>query len=363
MDEMIEQVNPTHVSLDDLEELISGLSAEEIEELAECDPDDSSMPPSLRCAYKCDKDATGEINKSKLSDGLKDIALSIPDKVEKLKFVPGVKRGKVYIPKVEEVEVKSESESEDEEEIKRNYEDDEKAEQTREFLAALDLATPTDIIDIADILGVTFQDDCTYTPLKVYPAAGPNDTNIDDVIKKATDNDAELMEINLNNIQHITKEKWELLFNALKNNNNVEALSAANCNLTDTIVKLLCQTLESNTAIRQLNLESNSVTGGMVLNIIKATGNTKTLEELKVANQYSNKYLGSSIEYALAEIIPKFPHLVKLGVNMEFRDTLNKCASALLRNLDRRRQQEDRTFSLKLDNTGKTGPKIVQDKR
>jgi len=39
MDEMIEQVTPTHVSLDDLEDLINSLSAEEIEELAECDPD------------------------------------------------------------------------------------------------------------------------------------------------------------------------------------------------------------------------------------------------------------------------------------------------------------------------------------
>ena len=56
------------------------------------------------------------------------------------------------------------------------------------------------------------------------------------------------------------------------------------------------------------------------------------------------------------------PHLVKLGVRMEFRDSLNKCAMALAKNLDRRRQTEDRTFSLQLDKTGKTGPKIVKDK-
>ena len=29
------------------------------------------------------------------------------------------------------------------------------------------------------------------------------------------------------------------------------------------------------------------------------------------------------------------PHLVKLGVRMEFRDSLNKCALALAKNLDR----------------------------
>jgi len=66
MDEMIEQVAPVHVTLDDLEDLIGALSLEELEELAECDPDDSSMPPSMRCAYKCKKEATewkGEENR------------------------------------------------------------------------------------------------------------------------------------------------------------------------------------------------------------------------------------------------------------------------------------------------------------
>ena len=76
MDEMIEQVAPTNVSLDDLEDLINSLSPDEVAELAECDPDvsldagykecllyrddvqDSSMPAYMRCAYRCDKEAT-----------------------------------------------------------------------------------------------------------------------------------------------------------------------------------------------------------------------------------------------------------------------------------------------------------------
>ena len=43
MDEMIEQVAPTNVSLDDLEELINSLSPDEVAELAECDPDVRKM--------------------------------------------------------------------------------------------------------------------------------------------------------------------------------------------------------------------------------------------------------------------------------------------------------------------------------
>jgi len=183
------------------------------------------------------------------------------------------------------------------------------------------------------------------------------------VIKQATSNDGELIEINLNNIKHISDQKWSALFSALKDNSVVESLSAANCDLTDRIIQELCDCLESNKTIRALNLESNSVSSEMVLNIVKATINTKGLEELRVANQFSGQFLGSATEYALIELLAKAPHLVKLGVRMEFRDSLNKCAVALAKNLDRRRQMEDRTFSLQLDKTGKTGPKIVSDKR
>ena len=127
-------------------------------------------------------------------------------------------------------------------------------------------ATPTDIQDIADILGVTFQEHCMATPLKVardckktydgiyigvqvYPAEAPNNTNIDEVIKQATANDPELQDINLNNLKYISKEKWAALFAALKDNSVVECLSACNCDMTDTIANLLCECLEVSSSI------------------------------------------------------------------------------------------------------------------
>jgi len=337
------------------------LSPDEVAELAECDPDDSSMPPYMRCAYRCDKEPTqwkGEENREALSQALKDQALAVADKEEAVKWVAGTVRGKVYVPRVEEVQTK-EYDSDDDDEAPQHtttvsYDD--------EYGQALMTATPTDIQDIADILGVTFQEHCMATPLKVYPAEAPNNTNIDEVIKQATANDPELQDINLNNLKYISKEKWAALFAALKDNSVVECLSACNCDMTDTIANFLCECLESNKTLRALNLESNSITADMVLSIIKSTANTKGLEELRVSNQFTGQFLGSALEYAIIELLPKVPHLVKLGVRMEFRDSLNKCAMALAKNLDRRRQNEDRTFSLQLDKTGKTGPKIVRDK-
>ena len=79
---------------------------------------------------------------------------------------------------------------------------------------------------------------------QVYPAEAPNNTNIDEVIKQATANDPELQDINLNNLKYISKEKWTALFGALKDNSTVESLSAANCDLTDTVAQFLCECLE-----------------------------------------------------------------------------------------------------------------------
>jgi len=368
MDEMIEQVAPTHVTLDDLEELMASLSAEEMEELAECDPDDSSMPPSMRCAYKCAKQPApeGKVDMEKMKVALKDQALAIPDKKEEVKWERGTIRGKAYVPKVEEVVKKKSDDSDDEDNDGGGYQkqdDNANFQLDAEYSDALEMATQSDILDIADILGVTYQDHCEASKLKKFPTEAPNATNIDEVVKAAQANDTELMEINLNNIHNISREKWEALFAALKNNEHVESFSAANCDITDTVAQMISNCLENNQSIRQLNLESNSVSADMMINIIKSTMNSKTLEEFRVANQHNCHHLGSAIEYALVDLIPKVPHLVKLGVAMEFRDSLNKCAMALAKNMDKRRLAEDRSFTLKMDKSGKTGPKIISEKR
>ena len=161
-----------------------------------------------------------------------------------MEWVPGTIRGKVYVPKVEEeVVTKKEYDSDDEDDVKTESTHNSSMldEETNQ---ALMTATAGDIQDIADILGVTFQEHCMATPLKVYPAEAPNNTNIDEVIKQATANDPQLQDINLNNLKYISKEKWTALFSALRDNSTVESLSAANCDLTDTVAKFLCECLE-----------------------------------------------------------------------------------------------------------------------
>ena len=48
------------------------------------DPDDKHMPASVRTAYRCEKDPTGDLNRDSLINCINEIALNTPDAEEKI---------------------------------------------------------------------------------------------------------------------------------------------------------------------------------------------------------------------------------------------------------------------------------------
>ena len=48
----------------------------------------------MRCLYICEKTVTGEVDRDKMLTHLKEEAVAIPDKEERVAFVPGTIRGK-----------------------------------------------------------------------------------------------------------------------------------------------------------------------------------------------------------------------------------------------------------------------------
>ena len=50
------------------------------------DPDDKHMPASVRTAYRCEKDPTGDLNRDSLINCINEIALNTPDAEEKVKI-------------------------------------------------------------------------------------------------------------------------------------------------------------------------------------------------------------------------------------------------------------------------------------
>ena len=55
---------------------------------------DSSVPPSLRCLYHCDKSPSNIVNRNHLIRFLRDNAMNAPIKEDIVPFTAGKKRGK-----------------------------------------------------------------------------------------------------------------------------------------------------------------------------------------------------------------------------------------------------------------------------
>ncbi|XP_055381501.1 tropomodulin isoform X3 [Condylostylus longicornis] len=328
----------------DVDTLLSQLSPEEINLLAkEVDPDDSFLPPSQRCSYECEKSSTGPLNRKKLIEHINKQAIEAPDLPEFEPYVKGTVRGKKWIPPPQ-----SQREAEADEQIAIDM--------GEEYEHALSSASQEEIIDLAAILGfhsMMNQDQYHASLLnkgqpvglgwdgitksstqKVYPMEPPNQTDVEDSIKKVKDDDSKLIELNLNNIKSIADEKFEQLFKALPENEHLEVLSLTNVGLTDRHALLLAEAIEKSKTLRVLNVETNFISPPMIVALVKALLKCRTVEEFRATNQRSS-VLGNKIEMEITELVEKNNSLLRLGLHLEYNDARHRVAAHLQRNIDR----------------------------
>lgn len=178
----------------------------------------------LRTAYRCEKEATGELNRDTLINYINEIALNTPDAEEKVKYEQGVKRGKVYVPKYTE-EQQASMEKTESSQVRLDPEEEE----------ALSNATLNDIMALADILNTNPQDfvmEAYADPLQYFEPDPPNTTNPKEVLEKLQSNDKETKDVCLNNVAGISEQLFCDIFNAIKNNDQLTKLSACNCDVS-----------------------------------------------------------------------------------------------------------------------------------
>lgn len=227
-----------------MEDLLAALSPEEVSHLVDemaADPDDKHMPASARSvlgdiksqlklcvsrtAYRCEKEATGELNRDTLINYINEIALNTPDAEEKVKFEPGVMRGKQYVPKYTEAE-SADMEKAESGQVRLDPEEEE----------ALSNATLDDIMALADILNTNPQDfvmEAYADPLQYFEPDPPNTANPKEILDKLNANDKETKDVCLNNIAGISEQLFCDIFNAIKNNDQITKLSACNCDVSN----------------------------------------------------------------------------------------------------------------------------------
>jgi tropomodulin len=325
-----------------VDEILAKLSPQELEQLSnEVDPDDTLLPPSQRCKDQTSKDPTGPLNRRQLIQYLTKYAIEQEDWPENKRFEPGVKKGRVFVPKVQS------SDSKDEIPIMLDLDDDSSK--------ALSSATESDLVDLAGILGLhsmlnqdqyyasitnksqrlgdKFESVVKSTPLKPSKIEPDNTTDPIQTAEQLVRNDPSLEEANLNNIKHITRDTFKKLFESLKTNTNLKTLSLCNVGLTDGPTSKLVEALRENKTLRTINLESNFLSGSMIRNLIEALLEQQTVLEFRACNQRP-QILGNRIEMDITKLVEKNNSLLRLGLNFDVPDARMRVAKHLQDNND-----------------------------
>ncbi|KAM3174534.1 hypothetical protein ACTXT7_010348 [Hymenolepis weldensis] len=204
------------------------------------------------------------------------------------------------------------------------------------WIAALNNATDDELIDLAAILGFTgmmnqvqfhasienrgqvgggFRGVAKGEQLKIIPDEPPNMT--DDSIQKLSADDASLTVLNLNNIKTMSAEVVSRLCTALGENTKLKELHMAATNLTSAMVEPMILALKVNHTLEVLNLESNFITGDMILKILDAiSGNKSAVTDLRLSNQ-RQRVLGVQMEQEITQMVLQNPRLNNLGLDFD----------------------------------------------
>uniref|UniRef100_A0AAR2L1Q3 Tropomodulin 4 (muscle) n=1 Tax=Pygocentrus nattereri TaxID=42514 RepID=A0AAR2L1Q3_PYGNA len=326
----------------DEDAILRGLSAEELEqldyELQEMDPENAILPAGFRQRDQTKKNPTGPFDRNALMDYLEKQAMEHQDREDLVPFT-GEKKGKKFIPKPGTGQIPIEEQIELEPELEE----------------ALKNATDAEMCDIAAILGMyTLMSNKQYYDAldtfgaianteginsvvkpdvyKIYPDEPPNDTNVEDTLRRIEKNDSSLREVNFNNIPDIPIPTLREIFHAMKKNTHVLSLSIVATRSNDPVAHAIAEMLTENTTLQSLNIESNFITAEGMMAIIKAMSENSTLAEIKIDNQ--RQKLGDSVEMEIASMLENNPSILKIGYHFTQQGPRARAAMAITRNND-----------------------------
>ncbi|XP_065842038.1 tropomodulin-3-like [Oscarella lobularis] len=336
------------MDLDDIDAALADLTEDQLKELDdEMDPE--LLPARDRQRSSTTKEPTGEFDRARLRDFMTEEAKSSTVGADYIPFEKRT-RGKVY-KRPEKASSRAPrtttTTTTDMDEIDR-------------LLAGM---SADDIGDLADAIDCDETDQvwtglkrATKAPSRNRAGSGTrmvfsytkdlqsHDVDPDEVIQRVADNDATLVEVNLNNHSRMDGEARRDLLSALPGNDHVVKLQLANIRFDDDDAKILAEHLESNRTIRVLNLESNRLTATGVRVLIKSLLKNQTVEEFRVENQYN--LLGTRTEMEVAKYLEKNKGLLKLGLTVKGGGARQMIDKYLIRNNDEARRRR-RTNSLK----------------
>ncbi|KAK5927416.1 hypothetical protein CgunFtcFv8_012577 [Champsocephalus gunnari] len=167
--------------------------------------------------------------------------------------------------------------------------------------------------------------------------ASGNTIVIDETLKQILSNDPAVSEVNLNNIEDISQETLLRFPEALCTNTHVHVFSLANTHADDRVAFAVSKMLRENRFIRNLNIESNFVSGQGILALIAALQHNRSLVELRFHNQ--RHMCGGKVEMEMVQLLRENTTLLKLGYQFDLPGPRMTSTSILTRNQDQQRQR------------------------
>ncbi|XP_010607383.1 tropomodulin-3 [Fukomys damarensis] len=325
----------------DEDELLGNLSELELKQLEtvldDLDPENALLPAGFRQKNQTAKAATGPFDRDHLLSYLEKEALEHKDREDYVPYT-GEKKGKIFVPKQKPVQTFTE----------------ENISLDPELEEALTSASDTELCDLAAILGmhnlITNTQFCNIVGSsngidqehfsnvvkgeKIVPVFDepPNPTNVEESLKRIRENDARLVEVNLNNIKNIPIPTLKDFAKALESNTHVKHFSLAATRSNDPVAVAFADMLKVNRTLKSLNVESNFMTGAGVLALIDALRDNETLVELKVDNQ--RQQLGTAVELEMAKMLEENTNILKFGYQFTQQGPRTRAANAITKNND-----------------------------
>ncbi|KAJ4923000.1 hypothetical protein JOQ06_021701 [Pogonophryne albipinna] len=174
-------------------------------------------------------------------------------------------------------------------------------------------------------------------PNTISDRASGNTIVIDETLKQILSNDPTVSEVNLNNIEDISQETLLRFPEALCTNTHVHVFSLANTHADDRVAFAVSKMLRENRFIRNLNIESNFVSGQGILALIAALQHNQSLVELRFHNQ--RHICGGKVEMEMVQLLRENTTLLKLGYQFDLPGPRMTSTSILTRNQDQQRQR------------------------
>ncbi|KAG7522120.1 leiomodin-2-like [Solea senegalensis] len=160
---------------------------------------------------------------------------------------------------------------------------------------------------------------------------------IDTVLEQILGDDPTVNDVNLNNIEDVSQETLLRFAEALSTNTHVHVFSLANTRADDRVAFAISKMLCENCSIRNLNIESNFVSGRGILALLAALKHNKTLVELRFHNQ--RHICGGKVEMEMVQLLRENTTLLKLGYQFDLPGPRMTATSILTRNQDQQRQR------------------------